>query len=131
MKALILILLLIGSPWVLADQDPELLRLQAAINLLQQEQQSVYQQFLMAQELRRNEQQNASSPAAGTYFAMGPDSSQVVDYDENLRAQRERQGRTQRYDQDVSQAYARYLELGEQKKALLDQLLQLSRSQRR
>ena len=80
----------------------------------------------MAQELRRNEQQNNAAPPIGTYSTMGPDSSRAIDYDENLRQQREHQDRLQRYDQDVSWAYGRFVELGAQKQALLDQLLQLS-----
>ena len=87
MKAALLMLLLIGSGWVFADQDPQVQRLEAAINQLQQEQQSVYQQFLMSQELRRNELQNNRSSLAGGYSTMGPDSSRAIDYDENLRLQ--------------------------------------------
>ena len=131
MKAALLMLLLIGSGWVFADQDPQVQRLEAAINQLQQEQQSVYQQFLMSQELRRNELQNNRSSLAGGYSTMGPDSSRAIDYDENLRLQREQQDRLQRYDRDVSQAYSRFLELGAQKKALLDQLMELSQPGKR
>ena len=131
MKAALLILLLIGSGWAFADQDPQVQRLETAINQLQQEQQSVYQQFLMSQELRRNELQNNRTSSAGGYSTMGPDSSRAIDYDENLRLQREQQDRLQRYDRDVSQAYSRFLELGAQKKALLDQLMELSQPGKR
>ena len=46
-------------------------------------------------------------------------------YDDNIRLQRERTERSQ-YTRDLDQLYARYAELGNQKRALLDQLTELA-----
>ncbi|HEX6733271.1 MAG TPA: hypothetical protein VF096_00545 [Azonexus sp.] len=126
MKAVLPILLLLPFGWAAGQSgDPRLERLEAAYNRLQQEQQSRFQQFQMLQELRRNELQDASAPA-GTraYSATGMD-SRIVDYDDNARQQQQRQERLQRYDQEMDLAYRRYLDLDNQKKALLDQMLDL------
>ena len=124
MKHLLLVFLLLIHGWVRAETDPSLARLEAAFNRVHQEQQATYQQFLMAQELRRNELQETSLPATVQgYSAMGIENSmRPIDYDENQRLQRERQTRLQRYDREISQSYARFLELGTQKKALLEQI---------
>lgn len=126
MKAVLPILLLLPFGWAAGQSgDPRLERLEAAYNRLQQEQQSRFQQFQMLQELRRNELQDASAPA-GTraYSATGMD-SRIVDYDDNARQQQQRQERLQRYDQEMDLAYRRYIDLDNQKKALLDQMLDL------
>jgi len=123
---LFLILLPISSCWVNADSDPRLVQLVAAVNQLQQEQQSLYQQFLMTQELRRNAFQDIAPTITEGYSALGLDSSRSLSYDENVRLQRERVERLQRYDNDLSQVYSRFLELGDQKKALLDQIIELT-----
>lgn len=123
MKFLLLIVLLMMNGWASAETDPRLARLEAAFNRIHQEQQATHQQFLMAQELRRNELQESPLPGAVQgYSAMGVDSTRPIDYDENLRLQRQRQERLQRYDQEIRQSYARFLELGTQKKTLLEQI---------
>lgn len=131
MRLVLLTLLLLASTSLLAETDPRLSQLETAFNRVQQEQQSMYQQFLMAQELRRNELQEQSTTALRGYSVMGADNTRPLDYDENVRLQRERQERLQRYERDISQSYARYLELGYQKKVLLDQIIELSQPPRR
>ena len=49
-----------------------------------------------------------------------------TNYDDNIRLQRERTERIQQYTRDLNQLYARYAELGNQKRALLDQLTDLA-----
>ena len=49
-------------------------------------------------------------------------------YDENVRSQRERQERIQQYTRDINRLYSRYNELGEQKRVLMDQLMELTRT---
>lgn len=108
-----------------AQPDPRLAALEAAFNRVQAEQQSVYQQFQMAQELRRNELREPN-PNDSRNYSMGADAPRPVDYDANQKLLRERQERLQRYERDINQSYARYQELGVQKKALLDQIIELS-----
>lgn len=112
-----------------AEPDPRLAGLEAAFNRVHQEQQSLYQQFQMTQELRRMALQEAPGFVQGSY-GMGVDvtTTRGLDYDDNVRRQREREERLQRYERDISQAYARYLELGEQKRTLLEQIVSVAQS---
>lgn len=106
--------------------DPRIMELQARLNAVNQVQQSLYQQFQMIQELRRNE-------IMGTYPQVLPGGGlsnlPPINYDDTVRLQRERQERLQRYERDLDELYARYAELDEQKKAILDELLDFSNPQ--
>lgn len=116
--------------------DPEVARLETVLNHVNQEQQAVYQQFEMTQELRRNEIQESypqtiRAPAPivqGSYVAGGLKDNPPPSYDDNVRLLRERQERIQQYTEDLNRLYARYAELGEQKKVLLDQLMELAKA---
>lgn len=116
--------------------DPELARLEAVLNHVNQEQQAVYQQFQMTQELRRNEIQESypqtiqgpSTMAQGSVVAGGLRDNPPPSYDDNVRLLRERQERIQQYKQDLNRLYSRYAELGEQKRVLLDQLMELAKN---
>lgn len=131
MKSVLLIVFLLTSGWALAEQDSRLVQLAAAYDRLQLEQQAAYQQFQMTQELRRNELQDSAPITLQNYSVMGQDSMRSLDYDENIRKQRERQERLQRYDREISQAYSRFMELGYRKKALLDQIMELTQPAQR
>ena len=107
--------------------DPRMAELEMALNHLSQEQQTVYQQFQMIQELRRNEIQDSQPLTVQGYLTMGGvKDAPPTNYDDNIRLQRERTERIQQYTRDLNQLYARYAELGNQKKALLDQLTELA-----
>ena len=107
--------------------DPRMAELEMALNHLSQEQQAVYQQFQMIQELRRNEIQDSQPLTAQGYLTMGGvKDAPPASYDDNIRLQRERTERIQQYSRDLNQLYARYAELGNQKRALLDQLTELA-----
>jgi hypothetical protein len=107
--------------------DPRLAQLEIALNHLSQEQQAVYQQFQMIQELRRNEIQDSQPLTVQGYLTMGGvKDAPPASYDDNIRLQRESTERIQQYTRDLSQLYARYAELGNQKRALLDQLTELA-----
>jgi len=121
MKTLSLILLLV-STLALAESDPRLVRLEAAYNRAHQEQQAMYQQFQMIQELRRNELQQMDVLPGGGRGMPAVNAGKSLDYDENVRQERARQEQLQRYEREIAQSYARFLELGQQKKALLDQI---------
>jgi hypothetical protein len=138
MKPIILALLLLFSgvtapvyaqaaPDPSTKPDPRLAQLEIALNHLSQEQQAVYQQFQMIQELRRNEIQDSQPLTMQGYLTMGGvKDAPPASYDDNIRLQRERTERIQQYTRDLSQLYARYAELGNQKRALLDQLTELA-----
>lgn len=103
------------------QQQQQMQRVESALNRLTQEQQSVYQQFQMVQELRRNEERLALQrlPLSGTGAA-------IRNYDE---VQREDEARVQRRSElqlESDRLYARYRELEEQKRPLLDTLSALA-----
>jgi hypothetical protein len=105
--------------------DPRIMQLQTRLNVINQVQQSLYQQFQMLQELRRNE-------IMGTYPQVLPGGGlsnlPPISYDDTVRMQRERQERLQKYERDLDELYAQYAELDEQKKAVLDELLELGKA---
>ena len=119
-----------------APPDPRVIQLEITLNQLNQAQQSVYQQFQMVQELRRNETQIDppqavlnTSPSDAPYSMSGVNSNPSLNYDENVRLQRERQERLRQYTRDLTDLYARYSELEEQKRAVLGQLMELTKGQ--
>lgn len=102
------------------------MQLQSRLNAINQAQQSLYQQFQMLQEMRRNE-------ITGTFPQVLPGSGlnnqPPINYDDMVRQQRERQDRLQRYERDLDDLYARYSELDAQKKTVLDELVELGKPQ--
>jgi hypothetical protein len=138
MKPIILALLLLFSgvtapvyaqaaPDPSTKPDPRLAQLEIALNHLSLDQQAVYLHFQMIQELRRNEIQDSQPLTVQGYLTMGGvKDAPPASYDDNIRLQRERTERIQQYTRDLSQLYARYAELGNQKGALLDQLTELA-----
>lgn len=115
--------------------NPRIAQLETALNHVQQEQQAVYQQFQMTQELRRNEIQENYPQSIQTPHSMmqapyamgGLKDNPPQSYDDNVRMQRERQERIEQYTHDLNRLYSRYAELGEQKRVLLDQLIDLAK----
>jgi hypothetical protein len=116
--------------------DPRIAQLEIALNQVDQERQAVYQQFQMTQELRRNEVQDnnpqviqgANTTSLMPYATGGLKDNPPTSYDDQVRVLRERQERIQQYGQDLTRLYSRYAELGEQRRALFDQLMELTRS---
>ena len=123
MKPTLAAFALLLSGLALADPatDAEIARLQAQLDRLQHEQQSVYQQFQMIQELRRTELQ-AQYPQV---IQNSPDYAMAnppPNYDDVVRQKAEREYRIKQYTEDLNRMYARYRELEDQKKTLLDRL---------
>ena len=113
-------LLLSGLSFADTAADAEIRRLESQLNLLQQEQQSTYQQFQMIQELRRSEIE-AQYPQViqnSPQYEMGS----PPNYDDVVRQKNEREYRIKQYTGDLNRMYARYRELEDQKRAILDRL---------
>jgi predicted nucleic acid-binding Zn-ribbon protein len=111
--------LLAGMAWAADGVQQQVRAVEAALARITQEQQSIYQQFQMAQELRRSdERQMQPLPLYGV-----PTSPNYEDIkrDEAARAQRVKD-----LQAEVDRLYARYRELEEQKKPLLEQLSALA-----
>jgi predicted nucleic acid-binding Zn-ribbon protein len=107
-----------------ADSDAELRRIQAALAVIQQTQQGVYQQFQMVQELRRAElgRPDPFAPQANVGIAPPP-----RDYAELQRERETRETRIKEYTAELERLYVRYQELEEEKRPLLERLGELAR----
>jgi hypothetical protein len=102
------------------DDAAQVRRIESALGRIQSEQQSVYQQFQMVQELRRSEQAQAQPLQSYTPPATPPN------YDDVKREEEARAARVKQYQYELDRLYARYRELEEQKKPLLDELSALA-----
>jgi len=107
------------------DRDAQLRRVERAISHIQQEQQSAYQEFGMVQELRRSLMQQTTPPAPPAVSGVDGD---LPSYDEQARQRRQVEEQLQRYAVELERLYARYRELDEQKRSLLDRMNELSQS---
>lgn len=103
--------------------DAEVRRLETALARIQQAQAGVYQQFQMAQELRRVELAKPDPAAL-------PSSPQVtappMDYNELQRLRGARDQRIKELGAEIERLYARYQELEAQKEPLVNRLEALS-----
>jgi len=122
MKRGVAALALLLSGLALADPvaDAEIRRLESQLNFLQHEQQSVYQQFQMIQELRRSELE-AQYPQViqnSPQYEMGS----PPNYDDVVRQKADREYRIKQYTEQLNGLHARYREIEDQKRALLEQL---------
>ncbi len=107
------------------DRDAQLRRLQVAVSRIQQEQQSAYQQFGMVQELRRSLMQQTTPPPPPAVSGIDGD---LPSYDDQARQRKQLEEQLQRYTVELERLYARYRELDEQKRSLLDRISELSQS---
>jgi hypothetical protein len=107
--------------------DAEMRQLQAQVDAIQQEQQSVYQQFHMVQELRRDEIQ-AANPTVIENSPIYSRDNPPPNYDDLVRAKQARDERIRQYTTDVNALYARYQELEQQKQQLLARLRALAQA---
>lgn len=108
-----------------SNVDAEIRQLQAQVAAIQQEQQSVYQQFHMVEELRRDEIQAANPPVIESSPIYSKDNP-PPNYDDLVRAKQARDERIRQYTSDVNALYARYHELEQQKQPLLARLRALA-----
>lgn len=100
--------------------DAQIKRLETALDRIQAEQQSVYHQFQMVQELRRSDQTQMQPLQSYTPPATPPN------YDDVKREEEARAERVKQHQYELDRLYARYRELEEQKKPLLDELSALA-----
>lgn len=128
MKSILLSLLLFGSGTAFAETDAlgKLNQLEAALNGVRQEQQSVYQNYQMTKELRLMEVQEGAPPMSQHPYGMDINTP-PPNYDDVVRAQMERERRIQQYTDELKDLSARYLELEDQRKELLEQIGELRR----
>jgi hypothetical protein len=117
LRWLLLALGLLGVPaWAADDLAQQVRQVESALARISQEQQSVYQQFQMVQEMRRSAQAQMQPLQSYTPPPTPPN------YDDVKREEEERTQRIKDYQYELDRLYARYRELEEQKKPLLEEL---------
>jgi hypothetical protein len=104
-----------------ADNGNELEKLYSALNMLNQQQQSVYQQFQMVQELRRG-----SAPMLYGMPLPPQFNGQIANYDAVVDAQKSAILRGEYLYQQADQLLAKYNEIEEMKKPLQLKIYDLS-----
>lgn len=122
MRTVLLFLLLAVSIPVCADTTAQIRQLEKTLVRIQQESQSTYQQFLMIQELRRNE---ISEAPLITLPATPEKSIPIPKYEEFVQQRQEKQDRIRKYTVDLDRLYTRYKELEDEKQAILEQIKHL------
>ncbi|MDR4513783.1 hypothetical protein [Nitrosomonas sp.] len=117
-------ILLVFPFGVKAENEQQISELERALMRVQQDAQATYQQFLMIQELRRNEMQ-------GEPLADFPDgtveSVPIPKYEEMIRQKQNRKDRIEQYTADLDRLYARFRALEEERQLLMEQINQLER----
>lgn len=128
MRYLILLLILIVSVTAVAQSEPavtkdaEIRQLEKTMARVSQESQATYQQFLMIQELRRNEM--LESPDNIPLNLTGK-SIPVPSYEDLLRRRREKNERMEKYTTDLDRLYTRYKELEGEREAIFEKIKSL------
>lgn len=132
MRYLILLPLFIVSMTVWAEsssepvtnKDAEIRQLEKTMARISQESQATYQQFLMTQELRRNEM--LESPDTIPLNLTGK-SIPIPSYEDLMRRRQEKNDRTEQYNADLDRLYTRYRELESEREAIFEKIKSLER----
>jgi len=119
---LFLALLLILPITVSAENEKEILRLEKSLMRVQQEAQTVHQQFLMIQELRRNEIQG--SPLAD-FPGATVQSKPIPKYEEMMQRQQEKKDRVEQLGTELDRLYLQFNELNDERQSLMEQIRRL------
>jgi hypothetical protein len=115
-----LLLLQLSFP-AAADKGAELEKLYGALNMLNQQQQAIYQQFQMVQEIRRD-----SVPLLYGMPIPSQLNGQIANYDEVVAAQKNAILRGENLSRQADQLLAKYTEIEEMKKPLQAKIYELT-----
>jgi len=124
---LFLIGLLASVTYAQPEVDAEIRQLQSQIYAVQQEQQSLYQQFQMLQSLRRDEQQ-AANPTVIENSPIYSSDNPPPNYDDIVRDKAARDARIRQYTGDLNTLWSRYQSLEQQKQPLIARLRELTQA---
>jgi hypothetical protein len=116
-----LLLLQLSFSAAAADNGAELEKLYSALNMLNQQQQSIYQQFQMVQEIRRG-----SVPLLYGMPIPSQLNGQIANYDAVVEAQKNAILRGENLSQQADQLLAKYNEIEEMKKPIQSRIYDLS-----
>jgi hypothetical protein len=104
-----------------AELGVRIREVETALSRVSVEQQSVYQQFQMVQEMHRNERQELLNATQAYTLPASP-----PNLDDVLRDRQAREYRLQNYASQMDRLSTRYRDLEEQKRTLLDQFADLT-----
>ena len=105
------------------DTEKQMRQLEKALARIQQESQSTQQQFMMIQELRRNDM---AEPPMNVPLPSTPGQSiPVPNYNNLMQQKQERDQRIEKYTTDLNRLYARFTELENEKQVILEQIRSL------
>lgn len=102
--------------------NTKILQLERAMTRLSQESQAAYQQFLMAQEMRRNE---LATPVDPMPFNPTSKSVPIPNYDDMIQRRKDKDERLQKYNQDLDQFYSRYQSLEMEREEIFQKIKSL------
>lgn len=119
MKMLIFLLLMIPSQLCWSEEDRRIIQLEKALMRVQQEAQAVHQQFLMIQELRRNEM---IGPDVADLPGAAAQTTPIPKYEEMLQRRQDKKDRIEKYTAELDRLYARFSSLNEERQALMEQI---------
>ena len=118
MKILIFLLLMAFSSFCWSEDD-RVMQLEKALIRVQQEAQAIHQQFLMIQELRRNE---ISSSDATDLPGAAAQTTPIPKYEEMMRRQEDKKDRIAKYTAELDRLYTRFSDLNEERQVLMEQI---------
>jgi hypothetical protein len=126
MRALLfLFLFYVGIALAQSDVNAEVRDLQSRLATIQQEQQSVYQQFQMLQTLKKEEEAAANPQVIENSPVYSMDNA-PPNYEDVVRDKAARHDRIQQYGGELNTLFARYQELEQQKQPLVARLRELT-----
>lgn len=105
----------------MAETQARIRGIEAALRNITAEQQAVYQQFEMVQEMRSSARQSTQG-LADSYTAPSP----PPNYEEIVREKQAREARLESYTLEMERLYARHRELEDRKQPLLQELGELA-----
>ena len=120
--AMALAVVVLGLSRAAAAAD-DLKSLQDALNIVNQEQQAIFQQFQMIQELRRRDAEAARPPAIGQ---PGPPGN----YEDVIAARKAHAERDEHYARQLDDLYARHRDLDRQRRAIMESMQRLRQASR-
>jgi hypothetical protein len=116
-----LLLLQLSFSAAAADKGAELEKLYSALNMLNQQQQAIYQQFQMVQEMRRD-----SAPMLYGMPIPSQLNGQIANYAEMVEKQKSAIVRGENLSRQADQLLAKYNEIEEMKRPLQSKIYDLS-----
>jgi uncharacterized membrane protein YccC len=118
-RVLIFLLFMIFPQLCWSEADEKIVQLEKTLMRVQQEAQAVHQQFLMIQELRRNEM---IGPDVADLPGNAAQTTPVPKYEEMIQRQREKKDRIEKYTAELDRLYARFSGLNEERQTLIEQI---------